>query len=76
MRQPQLQTVGDLLAALQRAAGSLLPADALPKVRAAVATELRAKLPTDPAAPLDAAARERCREQFERVARLLDALKS
>ena len=75
VRQPQLQTVGDLLGAVQQAARSLLPADALPKVRAAIAAELRTKLPTDPAAPLDAAARERCREQFERVAKLLDALR-
>jgi hypothetical protein len=75
VRQPQLQTVGDLLAALQQAARSLLPAEALPKVRAAIATELRAKLPTDPAAPLDAAARQRCREQFERVTRLLEELR-
>jgi hypothetical protein len=75
VRQPQLKTVGDLFGALQRAAQSLLPTDALPKVRAAIATELRAKLPTDPAAPLDAAAREGCREQFEHVARLLEELR-
>jgi hypothetical protein len=75
VRQPQLQTAGDLLAALQQAARSLLPADALAKVRAAVAAELRAKLPTDPAAPLDAAARDRCREQLERVAKALEALR-
>ncbi len=75
VRQPQLQTVGDLLGALQQAARSLLPADALSKVRAAIAAELRAKLPTVPTAPLDAAARDRCREQLERVAKALEALR-
>jgi hypothetical protein len=74
VRQPQLQTVGDLFAALQQAARSLLPADALPKIRAAVAAELQTTLPTAASAPLDAATRDRCGEQFTRVAKLLDAL--
>jgi hypothetical protein len=74
VRQPQLQTVGDLLAALQQAARSLLPAEALPKVRTAIAAELQATLPTSAAAPLDAATRDRCGAEFGRVAKLLAAL--
>src|SRR5207248_7165263 len=54
VRQPQLHTVGDLLAALQQAVKIVLPADALPKIRAAIAAELRTALPTNPDAPLDA----------------------
>src|SRR5438046_3090876 len=69
VRQPQLHTAGDLFAALQQAAKTLLPADALSKVRAVIAAELREKLPTSPDAPLDAAARDRCAEQFARVAK-------
>jgi hypothetical protein len=75
VRQPQLTTAGELFAALQQAARSLLPADALPQVRAAIAAELRDKLPAAPDAPLDAATRDRCGRQFERVARALEALR-
>ncbi|MFO0808971.1 MAG: hypothetical protein U0746_10135 [Gemmataceae bacterium] len=68
-------TVGDLYAALQREIAGRLAGDALPRVRAVLAAEFRAKLPTNPAAPLDAATRELCRAQFERAARALDALR-
>src|SRR5207245_8352036 len=75
VRQPQLHTVGDLLAALQQAAKIVLPADALPKVRAAIAAELKTTLPTNPDAPLDTATRDRCAEQFARVAKALESLR-
>ncbi|HTK77620.1 MAG TPA: hypothetical protein VL371_20310 [Gemmataceae bacterium] len=75
VRQPQLHTVGDLLAALQQAAKSVLPTDALSKVRAAIAAELRTALPTNPDTPLDTTTRDRCAEQFARVAKRLDALR-
>ena len=74
VRQSQLHTVGDLLAALQQAAKIVLPADALSKVRAAIAAELRTTLPTNPDTPLDAATRDRCAEQFARVAKALESL--
>lgn len=75
VRQPQVKTLGDLLATLQQAARSLLPADALPKVRAAVAEELRRTLPTAASAPLDDALRGQCGRQIARVAEALEALK-
>jgi hypothetical protein len=74
VRQPQLHSVGDLVAALQQAAKIVLPADALSKVRAAIATELRTALPANPDTPLDAATRDRCAEQFARVAKALESL--
>jgi hypothetical protein len=75
VRQPQLHTAGELFAALRQAAASLVPADALPTVRAAIAAELRATLPTAPDAPLDAATRDRCAEAFARVSQALDSLR-
>lgn len=76
VRQTQLHTVGDLFAALQQAAKIVLPADALSKVRATIAAELRAALPTNPETPLDAATRDRCAAQFARVAKALESLSS
>jgi len=74
VRQPQLHTVGDLLTALQQAAKIVLPGDALAKVRIAIAAELKANLPTNPDTSLDAATRDRCAEQFSRVAKALESL--
>jgi hypothetical protein len=75
VRQPQLHTAGELFAALRQAAATLLPADALPQVRAAIAAELRAALPSAPDSPLDAATRDRCAAAFARVAQALDSLR-
>jgi hypothetical protein len=74
VRLPQLRTVGDLFAALQQAAKVVLPAGSLSRVRAAIAAELRTTLPTNPDAPLDASLRDRCAEQFVRVAKALESL--
>jgi hypothetical protein len=52
-RQEQLTTLGELFAAMQKSVRDALPADALPKIRAAIGAELRTRLPTDPAARLD-----------------------
>jgi hypothetical protein len=70
-----LNTAGDFLAKVKAAADSLIPATALPKVRAALATELSSHLPTAPTAPLDAATRQTIGAQFVRMANLLEALK-
>lgn len=75
VRQPQLHTVGDLLGALQQAAKIVLPANALAKVRAAIAAELRTALPVNPDTSLDAATRDRCAEQFARVAKAIESLR-
>jgi hypothetical protein len=74
-RQDSLTTLGEFLAAVQKAARIALPAEALPKVRAAIAAELRTQLPTDPATRLDPALRERCRAQFTRIAAALEPLR-
>jgi hypothetical protein len=71
---PSLATLGDLLAKIRAAAGSLLPATALTGVRAAVGAELAAQLGTNPVAPLDEAARKKAAAQFTRIATLLEAL--
>jgi hypothetical protein len=74
-RQENLKTVGELLAVLKSASAALLPADALPAVRKAVSEHLRAKLPTDAAAPLDPATRELCAGEFRKVAAVLEGLR-
>lgn len=70
-----MTTVGELFTAMQQASKSLLPTDALPTIRSVIAAELRLKLPTEPGTPLDAATRDRFREQFARVAKVLSELR-
>jgi hypothetical protein len=72
--QPRWTTVGQLYAALQDAARQALPAEALPRVRDAIAGEFRVVMPTTAQQPLDAPTRATCRNQFERMARLIAAL--
>ncbi|MBX7105362.1 MAG: hypothetical protein K1X57_14860 [Gemmataceae bacterium] len=72
--QPQLRTFGDLFATLKQAAGALIPEAALPAIRSAISDELRRLLPADAAIILDAAARARCAEAFQRVAAALESL--
>ena len=74
VKQPKLQTLADLLATMQQAAKGLLPAEALPRVRAAVADELRRVLPAAATTPLDDALRERCGKEFLHIADALEAL--
>ena len=74
-RQPDLlrsrRTWGDLLTLLRELATRSLPADALPRVRAAIAEELRRLLPTDPQATLEI---ERAVAALRRVADSLEQL--
>ncbi len=70
-----LKTAADLLGVLKTAAGSLLPTDALPKLRGAIRDELNKTLPTDPAAPLDQATRDKAAATFARVASALAGVK-
>lgn len=68
IRQPALHTVGDLFTALRQAAKAVLPDDALPQVRGAIAEELRKSLPVEPEVELDTPTRERCVTVFRRIA--------
>ncbi len=69
-----LKTVGELYSALKEAANRLIPAEALPKVRRAIADELNKLLPTDPAAPIDQPTRDLAAKKFAIVATILEAL--
>ena len=71
-RDPDITTAGDLLRVLQEAARRLLPAEALAGVRAKIAAELRAALPSDPTTKLDAATRSATVAVFEKIAAALD----
>ncbi len=70
-----LKTVGDLYQVMRKAAQSLIPDAALPKVRAAVAAELSAKLPKAASAPLDAATRALAGKTFAKVGAALEGVK-
>ncbi len=70
----KLTTTGALLSAMHTATAGLI-GDGLPGVRAAIATELNAKLPTSGAAPLDKTTRDLCAVQFARMATILEGLK-
>jgi len=74
VRQPSLRTLGDVYAALRNAAGTLMPADALSALRAAIAEVLRSFLPADPEATLDDTLRTRCVDAFRRIAATLNQL--
>lgn len=68
VKQPTLRTLGDLYAALRNAAGTLMPADALPVLRAAIGEELQSALSADPDAALTDALRSKCADVFRRIA--------
>ena len=70
---PEVETVGDLLTLVSKAAAGLT-LDKLPGVRQAIAAHLRGVLPTDPAAPLTAAVRTTCAAEFARVAEALEGI--
>jgi len=72
---PTLKTLGDLLGDLKHAAAALAPLPAGAKFREVLAGELDSKLGTNPAAPLDSAARANAKAQFARIATLLGGLK-
>jgi hypothetical protein len=72
VKQPTLRTLGDVYAALRNAAGTLMPADALPALRAAIADELRSALPADPDVVLDDALRSKGADAFRRIAAALN----
>lgn len=69
-----VQTLGELHAAVHAAARAVLPDDALPLVRAAVADELRRSLPLDPELVLDASFRPKCVEVFRHIVEALNQL--
>lgn len=70
-----LKTLAELFGVLRKASAALVPADALPAVRRAAGDALNADLGTNPAAPLDAALRQRAGAAFARLAAALEALK-
>lgn len=71
---PAYDTVGKFHSAWQATVKAALGAEALPKVAGFVALDLAAKLPTDPAAPMDEPTRRRIVEAFEDIARQLDTI--
>jgi hypothetical protein len=66
------KTMGELFTKLKAASGTLLPATALPKVRAVVGADENAVLGTDPAKAVDKAA---CKAEFTKCAAALGACK-
>lgn len=71
---PSLKTLSDLQSALQTSAKNI-PLAALPNVRQVIANEAVRVLGTDPAAPLDQAARDKAKALFQRFVAALEALK-
>lgn len=70
-----LKTLGDVFSDLQKTAKSLLKDGVLMELRAAIATEVSARLGTDPAMPLDSSTRGRAVATFQRIASALQAVK-
>lgn len=76
VRDAGLTTAGQLLAEMQRAVKLLgLPPGSLGKTVRVIQGELDGMLPTNPAAPLDAATRDRIAAAFQHVATALEGLK-
>lgn len=63
-----LLTVGDFFTKWKAAVASLLPTTAIPKVRAAIGTNLDGVLPKDPKQALDATTRSIIAREFTRIA--------
>lgn len=74
VKDQSLKTVGDLFNVLKTAAGNLIPADALPLVRAAIAAELAKVLPTSAAALLGDVERAAAAAAFLKIAAVLGGL--
>jgi hypothetical protein len=70
----KIKTAGELYRVLAEAGTKLLPADALPHVRQALAGYLDRRLPTKPAEPLTAEVRARAAVEFARIADALEKL--
>ena len=62
-----VERVGDLHVALRTAAKAVLADDALPRVRAVIADELRKVLPLDPDVVLEPTLRQKAAETFRRI---------
>lgn len=69
---PAVKTYGDLFGVLKKASLSLLPAEALPKVRAIVTAELNAALGTNAALAID---RDLTKKEFTKIAKALGGIK-
>jgi hypothetical protein len=70
----KIKTAGALYRVLAEAGKKLLPADALPHVRQALAGYLDKRLPTEPGAPLTADVRARAAAEFGKIADELEKL--
>ena len=71
---PEIVTAGALLDAIRGASASLVPAGRLSGLRAVLAAELVAALPTDAAAVLDADGRKAAAALFGRLAKALGSV--
>jgi hypothetical protein len=70
----RIKTAGELYRVLSEASKKLLPTDALPHIRKAIAAYLDQHLPTKPAEPLTAAVRAQAAAAFAKIADELERL--
>lgn len=70
----QVQTAGQLYATLKASADALLPKDAIGKVRAAIADELKKVLPADPQIVLSDQNKQQARSVFTELSTVLEGL--